>query len=167
LGGDALIAAPYLWAVGSTGQNLGSGVACLIVLGTPVVLAFGCFGLALGAERHVARLSVPCQFARHAHPPDRHGAWLLSARSALTIGLVVLILAASPTLLGQGLRKTAIGFAFDWVNPFSTVLNAIDAVVIDSEPLLAQSVPFVVALAWMLLALWYARRSVSRLTGLS
>lgn len=135
-----VIAVPYLWAVGSTGQNLASGVACLIILGTPVVLAFGCFGLALGAR-------------------------LLSARNALTIGLVVLILAASPALLGPGLRKTAIGVVFDRVNPFSAVLNAIDAVVIDSEPLLAQGVPFAVALAWLLLAFWYARRSVARLTG--
>jgi hypothetical protein len=81
------------------------------------------------------------------------------------IGLVLLIIAASPTVLGPGLRRTAIGVAFDWVNPVSTVLNAVDAVVIDSEPLFAQTVPFAVALAWMLIALWYARRSVSRLTG--
>jgi ABC-type transport system involved in cytochrome c biogenesis permease component len=147
LGGQAVawaamlvIAVPYLWAVGSTGQNLTQGIACLIVLGTPVVLVFGCLGLALGAR-------------------------LLSARNALTIGLVVLILAASPTMLGPGLRRTAIGVAFDWVNPFSAVLNAVDAVVIDSEPLLAQALPFAVALAWMLIALWYASRSVSRLTG--
>jgi ABC-type transport system involved in multi-copper enzyme maturation permease subunit len=135
-----VIALPYLWAVGSTGQNLTAGIACLMILGTPIVLVFGCLGLALGAR-------------------------FLSARSALTIGLVVLILAASPVILGSGLRRTAIGVAFDWVNPFSEVLNAIDAVVIDSEPLLAQTVPFSVTLAWMLLALWYARRSVFRLTG--
>jgi ABC-2 type transport system permease protein len=135
-----VVALPYLWAVGSTGQNLAAGAAGLIVLGTPVVLAFGCLGFGLGAR-----------FA--------------SARSALMIGLIVLILAASPTLLGPGMRRTAIGRAFDWVNPISTVLNAIDSVVIDSEPLLAQTVPFAVALAWLLLALWYARRSVFRLTG--
>jgi ABC-type transport system involved in multi-copper enzyme maturation permease subunit len=134
------IALPYHWAVGSTGQNFAAGIACLILLGTPIVLTFGCLGVALGAR-------------------------LLSARSALTIGLVLLILAASPTILGSGLRRTAIGVAFDWVNPFSVVLNAVDAVVIDSEPLFGQIVPFAVALAWMLITLWYARRSVSRLTG--
>ena len=134
------IALPYLWAVGSTGQNLAAGIACLIILGTPVVLTFGCLGVALGAR-------------------------LLSATRALTIGLVLLILAARPTILGPGLRRTAIGVAFDWVNPFSAVLNAVDAVVIDSEPLLTQTVPFAIALAWMLIALWYARRSISRLTG--
>jgi hypothetical protein len=68
-------------------------------------------------------------------------------------------------MIGPGLRRTTIGIAFDWVNPSSAVLNAVDAVVIDSEPLLAQAVPFAVALAWMLMALWYARRRVSRLTG--
>jgi ABC-type transport system involved in multi-copper enzyme maturation permease subunit len=134
------VALPYLWAVGSTGQNLYAGIACLIVLGTPVVPVFGSLGLALGAR-------------------------FLSARSALTVGLVVLILATSPIMLGPGLRRTAIGVTFDWVNPFSAVLNALDAVVLDSEPLLAQTVPFAVALAWMLIALWYARRSISRLTG--
>jgi ABC-type transport system involved in multi-copper enzyme maturation permease subunit len=134
------IATPYLWAVGSTGQNLGAGIACVIILGTPVVLTFGCLGVALGAR-------------------------LLSDSGSLMIGLVLLIIAASPTVLGPGLRRTAIGVAFDWVNPVSTVLNAVDAVVIDSEPLFAQTVPFAVALAWMLIALWYARRSVSRLTG--
>src|ERR1700751_382161 len=92
------IALPYLWAVGSTGQNLTAGIACLIVLGTPLVLAFGSLALALGAR-------------------------FLSARSALTVGLVVLILAASPIMLGPGLRRTAIGVAFDWGNPFSAVLN--------------------------------------------
>lgn len=134
------IALPYLWAIGSTGQNLAAGAAGLIVLGTPVVLAFGCFGLGLGAR-----------FA--------------SVRSALTIGLIGLILGASPLMLGPGLRRTAIGRGFEWVNPFSTVLNAIDAVVIDSEPLAAQAVALAVALAWLLLALWYARRNVLRLTG--
>jgi hypothetical protein len=134
------IALPYLWAVGSTGQNLVAGMACLIVLGTPVVLTFGCLGVALGSR-------------------------LLSARSALTIGLVLLILTASPTIIGPGLRRTGIGVAFDCVNPFSMVLNAVDGVVIDSEPLFAQTVPFAVALAWMLIALWYARRSILRLTG--
>jgi ABC-type transport system involved in multi-copper enzyme maturation permease subunit len=136
------IALPYLWAVGSTGQNLAAGIACLIVLGTPTVLAFGGLGLALGAR-------------------------FLSARSALTVGLAVLILAASPIMIGPGLRRTAIGVAFDCVSPFSVVLNAADAVVIDSEPLFAQTVPFAVALAWMLIALWYARRSILRLTGSS
>jgi ABC-type transport system involved in multi-copper enzyme maturation permease subunit len=134
-----LIALPYIWAVGGTGQNLTSAIACLILLGTPIVLTSGSLGVALGAR-------------------------LLSARSAVTIGLVVLIFAASPTILGPGLRRTTIGVAFDWVNPFSAVLNAVDAVVIDSEPLRAQIVPSAVALAWMLIALWYARRSVFRLT---
>ena len=77
----------------------------------------------------------------------------------------MLILTASPTIIGPGLRRTGIGVAFDCVNPFSMVLNAVDGVVIDSEPLFAQTVPFAVALAWMLIALWYTRRSILRLTG--
>jgi len=39
---------PYLWAVGSTGQNMLDGMLVLAILGTPVVLGFGFFGLVLG-----------------------------------------------------------------------------------------------------------------------
>lgn len=81
---------PYLWAVGSTGQNMLDGMTIAALLGTPVVLAFGFFGMGLGS---------------------RTG----SARTALLSGLVLLVLSASPLLLGPSLRQSAIGKMFDAV----------------------------------------------------
>jgi len=134
-----LLAAPYLWAVGSTGQNLVAGVAVLALLGTPVVLGFGCLGIGLGAS-----LAMP--------------------RSGLLVGLIALVLAASPLLLGPSLRQSAIGRAFDAVNPFSAAVNAYDAVIVDSQPILAQLLNLAVAAVWSALALWFAQASVRRLT---
>jgi ABC-type transport system involved in multi-copper enzyme maturation permease subunit len=134
------IALPYLWAVGSTGQNLGPGIAALLVLGTPVVLAFGAFALGLGAR-------------------------LGSVSSALTSALVVLVLSASPLVIGPGLRRTAIGAAFDLVNPFSAALNAVDAVVIDGERLAAHGLALAIVAVWALAAggfAWAGLRQLAR-----
>lgn len=133
-----LLAAPYLWAIGSTGQNLAEGLAVLALLGTPVVLGFGFLGIGLGAS-------------------------LSMARSGLLVGLIALVLAASPLLLGPSLRQSAIGRAFDAVNPFSAAVNAYDAVIIDSQPVAAQMLNVAVAIVWTALALWFARASFGRL----
>jgi ABC-type transport system involved in multi-copper enzyme maturation permease subunit len=129
------LALPYLWAVGSSGQNLGKAVAYLALLGTPVVLAFGFFALGLSARLH-------------------------SVLTALLTALTVFMLLSSPVLLGPGLRQTAIGKAFDAANPFSAALNGFDSVVIDSEPLSMQLPRLIVAFAWLAMAFWFARRSV-------
>lgn len=133
-----VIALPYVWAVGSTGQNLWQAMAALALLGSPVVLGFGFFGMALGA-------------------------WLASARAGLLTGLIALVVSASPLLLGPSLRQSAIGRAFDAVNPFSAAVNAYDAIIIDSQPILAQWPHFAVAAAWLALALWLARSGFRRL----
>lgn len=145
LGGQAiawivmyLIAVPYFWAVGSTGQNLFKGAVSVALLGTPIVLGFGFLAMGLGAR-------------------------LDSVRSSLLTGLILLLLSASPLLLGPSLRQSAIGRAFDAVNPFSGALNAYDAVIIDSQSIFAQPGHFTVALAWFGLTLWFAARGFSRL----
>ncbi|HYZ35023.1 MAG TPA: ABC transporter permease subunit [Crenalkalicoccus sp.] len=78
LGGQALawaamaaLAIPYLWAVGSTGQNLGKAVLGLLLFGTPVPLTAGAGAMALGAR-------------------------LRSARAALLAALIALMLVTSP-----------------------------------------------------------------------
>jgi ABC-type transport system involved in multi-copper enzyme maturation permease subunit len=146
LGGQAIawivmyaIAMPYFWAVGSTGQNLVDGAVCLALLGTPVVLGFGFLAMGLGAR-------------------------LDSARSGLLTGLIVLLLSASPLLLGPSLRQSAIGRAFDAVNPFSGALNAYDAVIIDSQSIFGQLPHFAVTLAWLVLTLWFAARGFGRVS---
>src|SRR5262249_49294491 len=100
----------YLWAVGSTGQNLADGLIVVALLGTPVVLGFGLLGLAIGAA-------------------------VKSVRAGLLGGLIALLLSASPLLLGSSLRQSAVGRAYDLVNPFSATVNAYDAVIIDSQPI--------------------------------
>lgn len=146
LGGQAIawgvmyaIALPYVWAVGSTGQNLIDGAVCVAMLGTPVVLGFGFLAMGLGAR-------------------------LDSARSSLLTGLIVLLLSASPLLLGPSLRQSAVGRAFDAVNPFSGALNAYDAVIIDSQAIFAQLPHFAVTLAWLAISLWFAARGFNRVS---
>jgi ABC-type transport system involved in multi-copper enzyme maturation permease subunit len=134
------ITLPYLWAIGSTGQNFWSGMAALIVLGTPVVLAFGAFSVGLGAR-------------------------LGSVAGALSTALAILVLAGSPVVIGPGLRRTAIGAGFDLINPFSAALNAVDAVVIDGERLVAHWPAFAIAMIWVLVAAsfaWIAMRRLAR-----
>ena len=145
LGGQAaawamtlLLAAPYLWAVGSTGQNLAAGVVALLLLGTPVVLGFGCLALGLGAR-------------------------LGSARAALSVGLVALLLLGSPLVIDASLRQSAIGRAFDAVNPFSAALNGYDAVVIDGEGAVAQLARAAAVLVWLGVTAGFAIRALRRL----
>jgi hypothetical protein len=112
----------------------------MAVLGTPVVLAFGFYGLGLGAR-------------------------MASARGALLTGLITLLLAASPVLIGPSLRQSAIGRVFDAVNPVSAALNAYDAVLIDSQSIAVQWPHFAVALVWLGVMVAFARasfRSIAR-----
>ena len=132
-----LLALPYLWAVGSTGQNLLDATVVVALLGTPVVLAFGFLAMGLGAR-----------FA--------------SVRGTLLTSLIALLLSASPLLLGPSLRQSAIGKAFDAINPFSGALNAYDAVIIDSQSLAAQTWHFGAILVWLGLMLWFAVSSFKR-----
>ncbi len=118
------IALPYLWSVGSTGQNLVGGGLALLLLGTPVVAGFGFLALGLGAR-------------------------LGSARGTLMMCLIVLLVSASPMILDPSLRRSAIGVAFDTVNPFSAALNAYDSVVIDGQGARAQGWHALVALLWL------------------
>lgn len=146
LGGQAIawgamyaIALPYFWAVGSTGQNLFDGAVSVAMLGTPVVLGFGFLAMGLGAR-------------------------LDSARSSLLTGLIVLLLSASPLLLGPSLRQSAIGRAFDAANPFSGALNAYDAVIIDSQTIVTQLPHFAVTLVWLILTLLFAASGFNRVS---
>ena len=131
------LALPYLWAVGSTGQNLWQAMAVLALLGSPVVLGFGFFGMGLGAR-------------------------VSSARAGLLVALVVLAVSASPILLGPSLRQSAVGRTFDAVNPFSAATNAYDAVIVDSQAIVAAWPHLAVAVIWLGLALWFARSGFRR-----
>ena len=129
-----MLSLPYLWAVGSSGQNLAQAIGYLALFGAPVVVGFGFFAIGLSA---------------------RFG----NVRTALLTSLIALLLLASPLLIGPGLRQTAIGKMFDAVNPFSAALNTFDSVVIDSQPIGMQLGRFSVTLIWLVATLWFARRS--------
>lgn len=141
LGGQVLtwtviyvLALPYLWAVGSTGQNLAVSMIALALLGTPVVLGFGFFAMGLSA-----RIGM--------------------VRSSLLTGLICLMVSASPLLLGPSLRQSTVGKAFDAVNPFSAAANAFDAAIIDSQSIGTQAMHIAVVFVWLALSLWFARGS--------
>jgi ABC-type transport system involved in multi-copper enzyme maturation permease subunit len=128
---------PYLWAVGASGQNLGAAIFTLALFGTPVVLGFGYLAMALSA---------------------RTG----SVITSLLITATLLMLAASPLLIGPGLRSTAIGRALDAINPLAGALNTFDSVIIDSDPFAAQTMRLILVAAWLLICLIAARRSARR-----
>lgn len=132
------ISIPYFWAVGSTGQNLIDGVIGVALLGTPVVLSFGLFAMGLAAR-------------------------LESSRSSLITVLITLLVSGSPLLLGPSLRQSAIGRVFDAINPFSAAVNAFDAVIIDSQPIVAQMARIALTVAWLAIAIWFAFTGVRRL----
>jgi ABC-type transport system involved in multi-copper enzyme maturation permease subunit len=133
-----LLCLPYVWAVGSSGQNLAQAVAYLALFGTPVVLGFGFLGIALSSR-------------------------LRSVRFAMLASLIILMLSASPLLLGPGLRQSAIGKLFDAVNPFSAAVNTFDSVVIDSQPLAMQATRFAITLVWLALTAAFAIHSVRKM----
>lgn len=133
-----LLGLPYLWAVGSSGQNLLRGIAYLALFGTLTVLGFGFFALGLSAR-------------------------FKSVRTALLTSLITWMLLASPLLLGPSLRQSTVSKGFDAANPFSASLNAFDSVVIDSQPFSMQAGRLAVALAWLVLTAWYAVRSVRKM----
>lgn len=139
-GVSLLVALPYLWAVGSTGQNLAAAVLSLVLLGTPLAMGFGLLALGLGAR-------------------------LASGRAGLTASLLALLVTASPLVLGPSLRQSAVGRAFDAVNPFAAALNSFDATVIDSQPLLAHPWNIALLLIWLGGTAWFARRGLARLSA--
>ena len=61
-----VVATPYIWAVGASGQNLGAAMLYLALFGTPVVLGFGYLAMALSAQ-HRQCTGVPIG---HGHFPD-------------------------------------------------------------------------------------------------
>lgn len=133
------VSIPYLWAVGVSGQNLGGALVYLALFGTPVVLGFGYLAMAMSA---------------------RTGSVMTSLLSTVTL----LMLAASPLVIGPGLRSTAIGRALDAVNPFAGALNTFDSVIIDSDPFSSQTARLFLVMTWLVLCLLAARRSTSRPT---
>jgi ABC-type transport system involved in multi-copper enzyme maturation permease subunit len=129
--------APYLCAVGASGQNLGAAMLYLALFGTPVVLGFGYLAMALSART-------------------------ASVMTSLLSTVTLLLLAASPLVIGPGLRGTVIGRILDAINPFAGALNTFDSVIIDSDPFSAQTARLFLVMVWLVLCLLAARHNATR-----
>jgi len=124
-----VLSIPYLWAVGSTGQNLISALIYLLIAGTLLVVIFGGFSLALSAR-------------------------MKTFKGALSIGLTAFLLSGSPILLGPSLRQSTVGRFIDLINPFANALNMLDSVVVDSLGVLFQIIPLAILAFYAIAAIW-------------
>ena len=132
-----VLSIPYLWAVGSTGQNLISALIYLLVAGTLLVVIFGGFALALSAR-------------------------MKTFKGALSIGLTTLLLSGSPLLLGPSLRQSTVGRFIDLLNPFADALNMLDSVVVDSLGVLFQILPLAILVSFTIAAIWVLNLATRR-----
>lgn len=132
-----LLSMPYLWAVGSTGQNLLPALQYLFVAGTLLVVIFGGFMLALSAR-------------------------MKTLKGALSIGLSAFLLSGSPILLGPSLRQSTIGRFVDLINPFANALNMLDSVVVDSLGVLFQIKPLAILISYAIVAIWVLNMATRR-----
>jgi ABC-type transport system involved in multi-copper enzyme maturation permease subunit len=103
-----VLAIPYVWAVGSTGQNLAPALVYLFVSGALLTLIFS--GVTLIVSTRTRSLAA-----------------------ALSVGLTLFLLFGSPVVLGPSLRQSGVGRIIDWINPFAHGLNMLDSVVVDSQ----------------------------------
>ena len=122
-----LLAVPYLWAVGSSGQNLMSAIAALFAAGTLLTSIYGGVMLALSARAR-------------------------SFKGVLSVGIAVCLFSAVPLVLGPSLRQSAVGRLFDWLNPFALCTNMIDSIVIDSQGLEQNWPAFATLIVYLALA---------------
>jgi ABC-type transport system involved in multi-copper enzyme maturation permease subunit len=134
-----VLAIPYVWAVGSTGQNLGPALIYLFVSGALLSLIFG--GVALIVSTRTKSLAA-----------------------ALSVGLTLFLLFGSPVVLGPSLRQSGVGRIFDWINPFAHGLNMLDSVVVDSQGISFQLAHLGVLAGYALVAMWLVNATTRRVS---
>lgn len=117
------LASPYVWAVGSTGQNLAPALAYLFVSGLLLSLVFGGILLLLSVR---ARSLV----------------------TTLSIGLAIFLLAGSPVVMGPSLRQSSVGRLIDSINPVAHGVNMLDSVIVDSQGLSFQTTHLAALTGW-------------------
>jgi ABC-2 type transport system permease protein len=132
-----VFAIPYLWAVGSTGQNLLSTLIYLFIAGTLLVVIFGGFTLAISAR-------------------------MRTFKGALSIGLSAFLLSGSPILIGPSLRQSTVGRFVDLINPFANALNMLDSVVVDNLGVLFQIMPLAIMVFYTIAAIWVLSMTTRR-----
>ena len=134
-----ILAIPYLWAVGSSGQNLTATLLYLFLAGTILMTIFGSLVLSLSAR-------------------------VRSFKGAMSAGLILFLFAAAPVALGPSLRQSFVGRVLDWLNPFAIAMNMLDAVIIDSQTGSGQQfLPLVVLTGYVAVAVWILWTSSRRI----
>lgn len=134
-----LLALPYIWAVGSSGQNLTAALLYLFISGTILMTIFGSLVLSLSAR-------------------------VRSFKGAMSTGLILFLFATAPVALGPSLRQSFIGRILDWLNPFAIAMNMLDAVIIDSQTALGQQLlPLAMLSGYVIVAVWILWKSSRRI----
>ena len=133
-----LLTIPYLWAVGSTGQNLLPTLQYLLITGTFIVVIFGGMALALSAK-------------------------MQTFKGALSISMTILLLMGSPVVLGASLRQSTVGHILDLLNPLAGALNTMDSVIIDSQGLTFQLLRMAIMIGYLIVIVWYLRSATRRI----
>jgi ABC-type transport system involved in multi-copper enzyme maturation permease subunit len=131
------LSVPYLWAVGSTGQNLWPAYGFLFFTGSFLVLIFGGFIMGLSAR-------------------------IRTFKGVLSVGLILFLVSGSPVLLGPSLRQTGIGRFIDVINPFGVALNMLDSVVVDSQGIGFQVSHLTILVLYSLASIWFLRQMTRR-----
>jgi ABC-type transport system involved in multi-copper enzyme maturation permease subunit len=132
------ISLPYLFVVGKGGQNLLIGIGYLTFLGTFLAVTFSAFSMGLSAK-------------------------IKSMKNSLIISFFIFLLAGAPIFLSAAQRRTWFGRILDLINPFADVINTFDSVVIDSQGFGYQAARVAIVCGYLVLSLWFLKRSVSRL----
>jgi ABC-2 type transport system permease protein len=132
------ISLPYLFVVGKGGQNLIIGIAYLTILGTFLAITFSAFSMGLSAR-------------------------IKSMKNSLVISFFIFLFAGAPIFLSAAQRGTWFGRILDFINPFAGAINTFDSVVIDSQGFAYQAGRVAIICGYLLLSLWFLKRSVSRL----
>jgi ABC-type transport system involved in multi-copper enzyme maturation permease subunit len=132
------ISLPYLFVVGKGGQNLLIGIAYLALLGTFLDIIFSAFSMGLSSRTK-------------------------SVKNSLMASFFIFLLAGSPMFLSAAQRRTWFGQVLDFINPFADAINTFDSVVVDSQGFAYQAGRVAIICGYLLLSLWFLKRSVSRL----
>lgn len=132
------ICIPYIWALGSTGQNMVQAIIYLGLFGTPLVMGFGLLAMSLSS---------------------RTGNILTS----LVSSFIIFMLSASPLLISPGLRTSKVGRLLDSINPFACAVNTFDSVIIDSQAFGLQVIRFSVIIIFVGLMFYFAYKNTKNM----
>ena len=134
-----LIALPYLAVVSAGSDSFLLAAGYLLVTGSILALGIGAWAIGLSAGSG-------------------------SSRNGILTALVVYAGLAIPALLGSALRANWVGRAYDFVDPFSNVMNTLDSVIIDGQGLSHQGIRMLMLGAFSLATILYAHRRIATLS---